>query len=180
MKTSYLLSLPIFFFTACATITRGVHEKLSVLSEPSGANVTLSSGERGVTPTKFVMSRRGDNFTVTVSKPGYIPQTVKVESKASATGETAMAGNIIVGGLIGAAVECHQRRIQLSLSKSGFCAFSFSGGTQPATFKHNEGQLTCARSFADSAINLLAAASRNSRLHKNPPVKTRFRFQRAG
>ena len=98
MKTSYLLSLPLFFFTACATVTRGVHDKLSVLSDPSGANVTLSSGERGVTPTKFVKSRR-DNFTVTVSKPGYIPQTVKVKSKGSATGGTAMAGNVVVGGL---------------------------------------------------------------------------------
>lgn len=102
---SYLLLLPPFYFTSCATITRGVHEKLSVLSEPSGANVVLSSGEKGVTPTKFVMSRRGDKFTVTVSKPGYIPQTVKVESKASATGEAALAGNAVVGGIIGIAVD---------------------------------------------------------------------------
>ena len=104
MKTSYLLSLPLFFFTACATITRGVHDKLSVLSEPSGANVMLSSGERGVTPTKFVKSRR-DNFTVTVSKPGYISQTVKVKSKGSATGGTAMAGNVVLGGPIGIGVD---------------------------------------------------------------------------
>jgi PEGA domain len=104
MKTSYLLSLSLFLFTSCATITRGVHEKLTVLSEPSGANVELSSGERGVTPTKFVMSRR-DNFTVMVSKPGYIAQSVRVQSKASATGETAMAGNILIGGLIGAGVD---------------------------------------------------------------------------
>src|SRR2546428_8285224 len=101
MKTSYLLSLPLFFFTACATITRGVHDKLSVLSEPSGANIMLSSGERGVTPTKFVKSRRGDSFAVTVSKPGYIPQTVKVESNPSATGATAIAGKIVLGGSIG-------------------------------------------------------------------------------
>jgi PEGA domain len=104
MKTTYLLSLPLFLFTSCATITRGVHEKLTVLSEPSGANVVLSSGETGVTPTKFVKTRR-DNFTVTVSKPGFIGQSVRVESKASATGETAMAGNILVGGLIGAGVD---------------------------------------------------------------------------
>src|SRR6266852_1141010 len=100
MKTSYLLSLPLFFFTACATVTRGVHDKLSVLSDPPGANVTLSSGEEGVTPTKFVKSRR-DNFTVTVSKAGYVPQTVNVESKVSATGGTAMA----VGGPIGVGVD---------------------------------------------------------------------------
>src|SRR5438128_10235072 len=96
MKTSYLLSLPLFFFTACATVTRGAHDKLSVLSDPSGANVTLSSGEEGITPTKFVKSRR-DNFTVTISEPGYIPQSLQVKSKVSATAGRAMAGNLVVG-----------------------------------------------------------------------------------
>jgi hypothetical protein len=96
----------VVLFTSCATITRGSHDKLTVLSEPSRANVVISSGEQGVTPTKFVKSR-WDNFTVTVSKAGYIPQTVKVESKVSATGGTAMAGNVgfIVGWPIGLAVD---------------------------------------------------------------------------
>src|SRR6059036_192363 len=100
LMKSVLLCLPVVLITSCATITRGSHDKLTVLSEPSGANVVLSSGEKGVTPTKFVKSRR-DNFTVTVSKAGYVPQTVNVESKVSATGGTAMA----VGGPIGAGVD---------------------------------------------------------------------------
>src|SRR5713226_8607484 len=99
MKISCLVFLPFLFLTSCATITRGVHEKLSVISDPPGASVQLSTGERGVTPAKFVKNRRTENFTVTVSKPGYIPQTVKVKSKGSATGGTAMAGNVVVGGL---------------------------------------------------------------------------------
>lgn len=93
-----MLCLPVVLITSCATITRGNHDKLTVLSEPPGANVMLSSGETGVTPTKFVKSRR-DNFMVTISKLGYIPQSVKVESKVSATGGTAMAGNVLVGGI---------------------------------------------------------------------------------
>jgi PEGA domain len=104
LMRSVLLCLPIVFITSCATVTRGSHDKLTVLSEPAGANVILSSGEKGVTPTKFVKSRR-DNFTVTVSKAGYVPQTVNVESKLSATGGTAMAGNVIVAGPVGAAVD---------------------------------------------------------------------------
>src|SRR5438309_1798964 len=90
-----LLFLP-FFFVSCATITRGPHDKLYVKSEPSGAEVQLSSGERGVTPAKFVKNRR-ESFTVTVSKVGYVAQTVKVVSKMSATGGTAMVGNVIAG-----------------------------------------------------------------------------------
>src|SRR5438094_9394633 len=98
------LCLSVVVNTPCATIRRRPHHQLSVLSEPSGANVVLSSEEKGVTPTRFVKSRR-DNFTVTVSKAGYVPQTVNVESKVSATGGTAMAGNVIVGGPIGAGVD---------------------------------------------------------------------------
>ena len=65
----------------------------------------LSTGERGVRPCKFVELRRTDNFTVTVRKGGYAPQTVRVRSEASGTGATAMAGNFILGGIIGAGVD---------------------------------------------------------------------------
>jgi PEGA domain len=105
MKTQSLLFLPVLCLTSCATITRGVHEKLSVTSDPAGANVKLSTGETGVTPAKFVKMRRTEPFTVTVSKPGYIPQTVKVESKLGGTGGTAMAGNALLGGVIGLGVD---------------------------------------------------------------------------
>jgi hypothetical protein len=42
---------------------------------------------------------------VTVSKPGYVPQTVKVESKFGGTGGGAMAGNLLLGGAIGMGVD---------------------------------------------------------------------------
>src|SRR5437868_1382475 len=105
MKIYSLLFLPVLFFTSCATITRGVHEKLSVMSDPSGADVRLSTGEHGITPAKFVKPRRTEPFTVTVSKSGYVPQTVRVESKFGGTGGAAMAGNVILGGAIGLGVD---------------------------------------------------------------------------
>src|SRR5256885_5561345 len=105
MKIYSLLVLPLLFFSSCATITRGVHDKLTVTSDPSGANVVLSTGERGVTPTKFVKERKTDPFSVTVSKPGYAPQTVKIESKFGGTGGGAMAGNLLLGGAIGIGVD---------------------------------------------------------------------------
>src|SRR5205814_8134351 len=94
LMRSVLLCLSVVLITSCGTITRGSHEKLTVLSEPSGANVVLSCGEKGVTPTKSVKSRR-DNFTVTVSKAGYFPQTVNVESKVSAPGVTALECDVL-------------------------------------------------------------------------------------
>src|SRR5436305_6810395 len=105
MKIYSLLFLPLLFFSSCATITRGVHDKLTVTSDPSGANVVLSTGERGVTPTKFVKERKTEPFTVTVSKPGYVPETVKVESKFGGTGGGAMAGNLLLGGAVGMGVD---------------------------------------------------------------------------
>src|SRR5216684_2603798 len=104
MRIYSLLLLPLLFLTSCATITRGVHEKLRIESDPSGANVVLSTGEKGITPATFVEKRR-DSFTVTVSKPGYAAQTVTVKSKAGGTGATAMAGNVLLGGAIGMGVD---------------------------------------------------------------------------
>jgi hypothetical protein len=104
MKSS-LIVISLMFFSSCATITRGVHEKLKVVSDPPRADVRLSTGESGVTPATFVKNRRTDSFNVTVSKSGYVSQTVHVESKFSGTGGTAMAGNAIVGGLIGIGVD---------------------------------------------------------------------------
>jgi hypothetical protein len=98
------LFLPLFVLASCATVTRGVHEKIKVLSEPTSAYAELSSGERGLTPVTF-LKRRKENFDVTVSKPGYITQTVKVRSNFSPTGGGAMAGNLIAGGVVGVGVD---------------------------------------------------------------------------
>ena len=97
--------LPFVCLTSCATITRGVHDKLTVLSDPPGADVRLSTGEHSVTPAKFVKSRKGEDFTVTVSKTGYVAQTVRVHSEFSATGGTAMGAGAIAGGIISVGVD---------------------------------------------------------------------------
>ena len=104
-KIASFPAAPLLFLTSCATLTRGVHEKLMVTSDPPGANVTLSTGQGGVTPAKFVKLRRTESFTVTVGKPGYKSETVKVESRLGGTGGTAMAGNVLIGGVIGLGVD---------------------------------------------------------------------------
>jgi hypothetical protein len=98
------LFLPLFVFASCATVTRGVHEKVRVISDPTSAYAELSSGERGLTPITF-LKRRKENFDVTVSKPGYITQTVNVKSNFSPTGGGAMAGNLIAPGVLGVGVD---------------------------------------------------------------------------
>src|ERR1700730_13548420 len=79
MKTGYLLLVPCLCFVSCAMFTHGGREKFTVVSEPSGADVELSSGEKGVSPAKYQKGRK-ENFTVTVTKAGYAGQTVEVSA----------------------------------------------------------------------------------------------------
>jgi PEGA domain len=79
MKTGYLLLVPCLCLVSCAMLTHGGREKFTVISEPSGADVRLSSGEQGVTPATFEKARK-ENFTVTVTKAGYAAQTVEVSA----------------------------------------------------------------------------------------------------
>ncbi len=50
------------------------------------------------------MPRRSE-FVATLTLPGYAPATVTVTNKVATGGGVAMAGNVLVGGLIGAGVD---------------------------------------------------------------------------
>jgi hypothetical protein len=89
---------------SCATVTRGSTDILVVESDPPGAAVTVSTGEVGVTPTSFTLRRRG-NYLVNIDKPGYEALQVDVRHRVSGAGSAGMAGNILLGGIIGAAVD---------------------------------------------------------------------------
>ena len=94
------LSLP-----ACATVTRGSSQQFTVESTPPGAQVSTSNGfECQATPCTFRMPRK-DAFRITVAKDGYVAQTHEITSSVSGTGGTAMAGNLLIGGIIGGAID---------------------------------------------------------------------------
>jgi len=90
--------------TGCGTIVRGTKDVLVIESEPSGANVKLSTGLQGSTPATFEVSRKHD-LVVTISKDGYETVNVNVVPKVVGSGSAAMAGNVLLGGVIGAAVD---------------------------------------------------------------------------
>lgn len=91
--------------TACATVTRGSNTAWEVASEPSGAKVETSHGHQcPATPCSMKMPRKSE-FTATLSKPGYKNATVTVTNKVSGAGSAGMAGNVLVGGIIGAGVD---------------------------------------------------------------------------
>lgn len=90
--------------SGCATVTRGTNDALIVNSSPAGADVKLSNGMTGKTPATFKLPRKSD-VVVDISKAGYEPATVNVVSQISGAGGAGMAGNVLIGGLIGAAVD---------------------------------------------------------------------------
>jgi len=92
--------------SGCASVTRGTKDTLVVETDPAGATVRLSTGETGRTPTSFKLPRKKD-LDVTIEKEGYEPVTVHVSSQVSGTGAAGMAGNVLVGGLIGVGVDAY-------------------------------------------------------------------------
>ncbi len=90
--------------SGCATVTRGTKDTLVIESNPAGATVRLSNGMTGKTPTSFKLPRK-DSLVVTIEKEGYETLTVNVNSQVSGAGAVGMAGNVLVGGLVGAVID---------------------------------------------------------------------------
>jgi len=98
------LAVAVISLSACATITRGTKETFKVVTTPTAAAVALSTGERCTSPCSLKLKRKTE-FTVTATKNGYKPATVKIESKIKGGGVAGAAGNIIFGGIIGGVVD---------------------------------------------------------------------------
>lgn len=90
--------------SGCATITRGTTQAWTVDSAPLGATVSLSNGERCETPCTLKLKRKYP-LAVEVCKPGYAIVNTNVLSQISGAGAAGMAGNVLVGGLIGVGVD---------------------------------------------------------------------------
>jgi len=117
---------------ACATVTRGTSEQLQFDSVPTGAEVRTiiqspcdgpcpaaaegrdpgplrsqvgpELGPACVTPCT-VQVRRNDKLIATFSKPGYKPQTIEVGTRIAGAGAVGLAGNVLIGGVVGVGVD---------------------------------------------------------------------------
>lgn len=108
-----LLLLCCVALASCATITRGTRTAFVVETVPSGAYVQLSTGQEcNATPCTFPQISREAEFSVTISKPGYRTTTHQVTHQTAGAGSAGMAGNVILGGLIGAAVDANNGATQ--------------------------------------------------------------------
>ena len=84
----------------CATVMNGTKVDYKVDSEPSGAAVKFTSGQECKTPCKLELKRKDDQ-RVDITKAGYEPAYVLVQSKLGGSA----FGNIILGGVVGGVVD---------------------------------------------------------------------------
>lgn len=112
MSRLILLSA-LVFLAGCATMTRGTTTAFVVETQPSGAQVSLSTGQVcEATPCTFARIPRESEFTVTISKEGYRSTTHSVTHRTAGAGSAGMAGNVLVGGLIGVAIDANSGATQ--------------------------------------------------------------------
>ena len=106
--TALLLSLG-----ACATVVRGTTTDFKVASTPPGASVTTSTGF-SCSPTPCVIRKmiRKEAFDATVTLAGYKPVTRHVQSLVEGGGAAGAVGNVMIGGVIGIAVDAKHDRIE--------------------------------------------------------------------
>ncbi|MEI9966017.1 MAG: PEGA domain-containing protein [Caulobacteraceae bacterium] len=110
MKLNGILGAALFTLAAsqmaaCATVTRGSHQTWAVETDPAGAAVTTTNGFAcDQTPCTFKMKRKAA-FDVNITKPGFKAYHGRVEHQVATGGAAGMAGNVLVGGLIGAGVD---------------------------------------------------------------------------
>lgn len=110
MKRIAVLLLAAASISACATVTKGTDDTVRMQSVPTGANVTISE-TRGkltdvqcTTPCELELNRKW-SYNVEFVKTGYKTLTTLLEPKLSGDGTAGMAGNILLGGVIGAGVD---------------------------------------------------------------------------
>jgi hypothetical protein len=90
--------------SGCASVVRGVNEDVAIEVTPANAEIRTSAGHACTGPCVINVPRKKE-FTVTASAPGYQTETIDIDTRISGKGAAGMAGNVIIGGVIGVGVD---------------------------------------------------------------------------
>ena len=86
--------------TNCATIIHGSKQNVVIVSEPRIANIQIDGIDAGRTPLVVKLSRRNKHF-VKIDLDGYTPYEITLHRNISGW----FFGNILLGGIVGIAVD---------------------------------------------------------------------------
>ena len=104
MKRIILFSALIFIFSSCASLTQGTSDAFLITSSPNNVEIKTSHGYFCTAPCALKLPKK-ESFTVKAEKKGYCSRVYNVVSTVGGSGGAALAGNVLVGGLIGAGVD---------------------------------------------------------------------------
>jgi hypothetical protein len=89
----------------CATVVRGTTEDVAVQTEPPGAEARTSNGFGcPATPCAINVPRK-DPFILSITKIGYHPEQVTVNTAVQGGGTAGLVGNVVAGGVVGVVVD---------------------------------------------------------------------------
>ena len=104
MKKIFTYLIFLSFITSCASLTQGTSDAFLITSKPNNVDIKTSHGYFCTAPCALKLPKK-ESFTVTASKEGYCSRVYNVISTMGGAGGAAMAGNVLIGGLIGAGVD---------------------------------------------------------------------------
>lgn len=78
-----IFSLLLFSLVSCATVFSGSTSDVSILSDPSGAKISVDGIEVAETPVTLTLSKKSSH-TIAVSAAGYKSEYFVIESNAGA------------------------------------------------------------------------------------------------
>ena len=139
---------------ACATVTMGTTQEIAIDAEPVGAECRVE--KRGVAfatlkaPAVTSVPRSGDTLAVTCSSDGFQPDTQHISPSFS--GMT--IGNVLLGGLIGVAVDAASGANNQYPSRVAFVLMPLAFDSAESRDIHFSGASARARQRADEEIAL--------------------------
>jgi len=100
----FVMASAVLMLAGCASITRGSTDAFVIETKPVGVSATLSNGMSCTTPCSLKIKRKSE-FVVKLEKEGYKTVEANITNKVAGGGAAGMAGNVLLGGFIGAAVD---------------------------------------------------------------------------
>lgn len=142
----------------CATVLRGTRQDYTIETTPSGATATLSNGESCVTPCELHL-KRGREFNVQFELDGYQTGWVAVDSVFSGGGAAGVAGNVLLGGIIGAGVDASNGSLNNLEPNPLRVTLSPVGSANASTYIDEDGEVIALRTDDQFRSSGIATAS---------------------
>lgn len=105
MKSVAIVLAGILAGSGCASVARGTTDQVVIHAEPADATIRTSLGHSCPRSPCTVEAKRKSEFTAYAEKDGYKPGQIHIGTKMSGAGAAGLAGNILIGGIIGVGVD---------------------------------------------------------------------------